>query len=127
MIWKDLKRISRSKRIRLKFDLEQLKDLDVLEIFQAMIGGKFVSLAIMNNEDADMDSMITTFNTTMIEATSEILRKHRQNLGHCRKSWFVRQKQIIKKEKIRTWRILEIQGSEQEHQVVHEKGKTKTE
>ena len=98
-----------------------------MKTFQAILGGKFSPPIIMNNEDTNMDSMITTFNTTMIEATSEILRKHRQNLGHCRKSWFVRQKQIIKKEKIRTWKILEIQESEQEHQVVHEKGKTKTE
>ena len=96
-----------------------------METFQAMIGGKFSPPTIMNNEDTNMDSMITTFNTTMIETTSEILRKHRQNLGHCRKSWSVRQKEIIKKEKIRTRRILEIQGSEQQ-QEVHEKGKTKT-
>ena len=43
-----------------------------------MIGGKFGSLAIRNNEDADMDSMITTFNTTVTETAIEILGKHRQ-------------------------------------------------
>ena len=32
----------------------------------------------MNNEDADKDSMVTTFNTAMIETASEILGKHRQ-------------------------------------------------
>ena len=43
-----------------------------------MIGGGYASLSIMNNEDADMDSMITTFNTAVTETASEILGKHRQ-------------------------------------------------
>ena len=73
-----LKKINKPKHTRLQFDLEQLKDPDVLETFQAMIGGKFAPLTIMNNEGADMDSMITTFNKAMIETASEILGKHRQ-------------------------------------------------
>ena len=32
----------------------------------------------MSNEDTDIDSMITTFNTTVTETASEILGKHRQ-------------------------------------------------
>ena len=43
-----------------------------------MIGGNFAPLTIMNNEDIDMDSMITTFNTAVTETASEILGKHRQ-------------------------------------------------
>ena len=43
-----------------------------------MIGGTFAPLTIMNDEDADMDSMITTFNTAVTETASEILGKHRQ-------------------------------------------------
>ena len=43
-------------------------------------------------------------------------------LGHCRNSWSVRQKERTEKEKIWAWRIWEIQGSEQQHQEVHEKG-----
>ena len=35
--------------MRLKFDIEKLKDPNVLEIFQAMIGGKFAPLTIMAN------------------------------------------------------------------------------
>ena len=54
-----LKRISELKHTRLKFDLEKLKDSNVLEAFQAMIGGKFAPPTIMNDEDTDMDSMIT--------------------------------------------------------------------
>ena len=39
-----LKRISEPKHTRLKCDLEKLKDTNVLETFQAMIGGKFAPL-----------------------------------------------------------------------------------
>ena len=57
-----LKKISKPKHTRLKFDLE-----NVLETFQAMIGGRFAPLTIMSNEDTDIDSMITTFNTAVTE------------------------------------------------------------
>ena len=73
-----LKRISKPKHTRLKFDLEKLKDPNVLETFQAMIGRKFAPLTIMDNKDADLDSMITNFNTAVTETAREILGKHRQ-------------------------------------------------
>ena len=72
------KKISKPKHTRRKFDLEKLKDPNVLETFQAMIGGMFALLTIMSNEDTDIDSMITTFNTAVTETASEILGKHRQ-------------------------------------------------
>ena len=62
----------------LKFDIEKLKDPNVLETFQAMIGRRFAPFTIMSNEDIDIDSMITTFNTAVTETASEILGKHRQ-------------------------------------------------
>ena len=43
-----------------------------------MIGGKFAPLTIMNNEDADMNSMVTTSNTAVTETASEMLSKHYQ-------------------------------------------------
>ena len=46
-----LKRISKPKHTRLKFDLEKLKHPNVLETFQAITGGKFAPLTIMDNED----------------------------------------------------------------------------
>ena len=73
-----LKKISKQKHTRLKLDLKKLKDPSVLETFQAVTGGKFPSLTIMNNEDRDMDTMITTFNTAVTETASEIFGKHRQ-------------------------------------------------
>ena len=73
-----LKQISKPKHTRLKFDLEKLKDPNVLETFQAMIGGRFAPLTIMSNEDTDIDSMITTFNTAVTETSNEIVGKHRR-------------------------------------------------
>ena len=73
-----LKRISKPKHRRLKFDLEKLKDPNVLETFQAMIGWKFALLFILYNKDTDMDSIIATFNTAVTETASEILAKHCQ-------------------------------------------------
>ena len=67
-----LKRNSKPKHTRLKFDLGQLKDPNVLETFQAMTGGKFAPLTNMNNEDIDLDSLITTFNTAVTETASKI-------------------------------------------------------
>ena len=84
-----LKRISNPEDTRLKFDLKKLKDPSVAETFQAIVSGKFAPLTIMNNEDADMDSIITTFITAVMKTASEILGKHRQKkkkLGHCRNS-----------------------------------------
>ena len=73
-----LKRISKPKHRRLKFDLEKLKDPNALETFHAMIRGKFAPLTIMNNESTDLDLMITTFNTAVTETASDILGNHRQ-------------------------------------------------
>ena len=97
------------------------------ETFQTMIGGKFAPLTIMSNEDTDIDSMITTFNTAVTETASEILgkqnqkkkqtnkRKKKKILEHCTNSWSVQQKERTKKEQIWAWRIWELQGGEQQH------------
>ena len=60
-----LKRISKLKHTRVQFDLEKLKDPNVLETSQAMIDGKFALLIIMYSEDTDVDTVITTFNTAV--------------------------------------------------------------
>ena len=72
-----LKKTSKPKHTRLKFDLEKLKDPNVLKTLHAMIGGRFAPLTITCNEDTDIDSMITTFYTAVTETASEILGKHR--------------------------------------------------
>ena len=43
-----------------------------------MTGGRFAPHIIMNNENTDIDSVITTFNTAVTETASEVLGKHRQ-------------------------------------------------
>ena len=43
-----------------------------------MIGGEFAPLTAINNENTDLDLMITTLNTAVTESISEILGKHRQ-------------------------------------------------
>ena len=58
----------------------------MLETFQAIVGGRFAPLTIMSDEDTDIDSMITTFNTAVTETASEILGKEsseEKNLDHC--------------------------------------------
>ena len=89
-----LKKTSKPKHTRLKFELEKLKDPSVLETFQTMTRGKFAPLTIINDKDTDLDSMITTFNTAVTETASEILGKHRleKKKGHSRNSWSVRPK-----------------------------------
>ena len=57
-----------------------MKDPNVLETFQAMIGRESAPLTIMNDADADLDSMITTFKTAVAETASEILGKHRETV-----------------------------------------------
>ena len=48
-----LKKMSKPKHTRLKFDLEKLKDPNMLETFQAMIGRRCAPLTIMSNDDTD--------------------------------------------------------------------------
>ena len=46
--------------------------------FQATIGGKFAPLIGLSDENMDMDTMITTYNTAVTDAASEILGKGRR-------------------------------------------------
>ena len=51
--------------------------------FQATTGGKFVPLIGLNDRDMDIDTMITTYNTTVTVTASAILGKER----HRKKPW----------------------------------------
>ena len=73
-----LKRISKPKPTRIKFDIEKLKDPDVAEAFKAMIGGKFAPLIILDDKYTDVNLLTNTFNKIMIDTASEILGKHRR-------------------------------------------------
>ena len=43
-----------------------------------MIGGKFAPFTLVDNEDADMESMLTALNTAATEIDSDIIGKRRQ-------------------------------------------------
>ena len=68
---------------RLRFDLEKLRDSDVACTFQAMVGGKFTPLIGLSDGDMDIDTMITTYNTAVTDAASEILWKERHRKKPC--------------------------------------------
>ena len=74
-----LKKARKPNQSRLRFDLEKPKDPDpdVARTFQATIGGKFAPLIGLRDEDMDIDTMITTYNTGVTDAASEILGKER--------------------------------------------------
>ena len=71
-----LKRISKPKPTRIKFDIEKLKDPDVAEAFKAMIGGKFAPLIILDDKHTDVNLLTNTFNKIVTDTASEILGKH---------------------------------------------------
>ena len=60
-----LKMARKPNQPRLRFDLEKLRNPDVACTFQAIIGGKLAPLIGLSDEDMDMDTMITTYNTAV--------------------------------------------------------------
>ena len=71
---------------RLRFDLEKLRDPDVACTFQATICGKFTPLSGLRDKDMDINTMITTYNTAVTDAASEILG----NEFHRKMPWVTR-------------------------------------
>ena len=69
-------RLKKPNQQRLRFYLEKLRDPDVVCTFQATIGGKFAPLIGLSDEDMDIDTMITTYNTAVTGAASEILGRN---------------------------------------------------
>ena len=73
-----LKKARKPSQKRLSFDLEKLREPDVACTFQATIGGKFIPLIGLRDEDMDINTMITTYNTAVTDAASKILGKERR-------------------------------------------------
>ena len=71
-----LKEARKTNQPRLRFDLEKLRD-PVACTFQATMGGKFASLIGLRDEELDIDTMITTYNTAVTDSANEILGKKR--------------------------------------------------
>ena len=57
----------------IRFDLEKLNDPTVMSIFQATLGGRFAPLAMLVDEDADLDSMVTHFSKAVTDTAAELL------------------------------------------------------
>ena len=68
---------------RLGFGLEKLREIACT--LQTIISGKFTS-SRNDDIDIDIDTMIITYNTTIVNAASQILGKER----HRRKPWIIR-------------------------------------
>ena len=73
-----LKKARKPNQPRLRFDHKKLRDPDVACTFQATIGGKFAPLIGLRDEDMYIDTMITTYNTAVTDAASEIVGKERR-------------------------------------------------
>ena len=71
-----LKNSTKTTQPRIRFDLEKLNDLTVMNAFQA--GGRFAPLATLVDEDADLDSMVTYFNKAVTDTAAELLGKQRR-------------------------------------------------
>ena len=54
-----------------------------MSAFQATIGGRFAPLAKLEDEDADLDSMVTHFNKAVTDTAAQLLGKKRRK----RKPW----------------------------------------
>ena len=68
-----MKKVRKPNQSRLRFDLEKLRDPHVACTSQATICGKFTPLIGLRDEDMDINTMITTYNTALTDAASEIL------------------------------------------------------
>ena len=80
-----LKKARKPNQPRLRFDFEKLMDPDVAWTFQATIGGKFTPVIGLSDEDMDFHTIITTYNTAVTDAASEILGKERRR----KKPWVI--------------------------------------
>ncbi|MEW8547539.1 MAG: hypothetical protein AB2693_28870 [Candidatus Thiodiazotropha sp.] len=82
-----LKKTRKPTKPRLRFDLEKLRHPDVAGTFSATVGGQFAPLINLRDDDMDIDSLITIYNTAVTDTASEILGKKRRKkkaLGHQR-------------------------------------------
>ena len=74
-----LKNTTRKKGTRIRFDLQKLRDPEVNESFQAMIGGRFAPLSLLNSNELDIETAISTFNEAIIDTATKILGKPKKS------------------------------------------------
>jgi len=64
-----------TKNPRIRFDLEKLKDPEIVEVFQAKIGGKFAALNFL---DSDVDTMAADIKDVLLSSAAEVLGKEKR-------------------------------------------------
>ena len=102
-----LKNSKKPTQPRIRFDHEKPKDPTVMSAFQATIGGRFAPRAMLVDEDADLDSMVTHFNKAVTDTAAELLDKQRRK----RKPWLPL-RSFIYVTKDETWRKREASKKE---------------
>lgn len=65
----------REKGLRLRFDVDKLKDPKIAEIFQAQVGGKFAALTLIDN---DIDTLSNNINDVLTTTAKEVLGQKRR-------------------------------------------------
>ena len=73
-----LKKNKKNGNIRLKFNIDKLKDPTIAEEFKANMGGRFAPLLILAKEDIDLETFTDSFNKAITDTASEVLGKHRK-------------------------------------------------
>ncbi|GFR76981.1 hypothetical protein ElyMa_000497200 [Elysia marginata] len=67
-----------TRKHRFKFEVDKLKDPNILTTLQAIIGGRFAPLLVLDNDqDLTPDDLVETFNETISEEASKLLGKPR--------------------------------------------------
>ncbi|XP_063609075.1 uncharacterized protein LOC134783216 [Penaeus indicus] len=73
-----LKKSNKPKSIRLKFDLDRLRDPDIADSFKAMIGGKFAPLLVLGEDELNLDQTVET----VLETANQVLGKRQKIRNH---------------------------------------------
>ena len=69
-----LKKMKKGDSVRIKFDLEKLKDPEIAKTFQATLGGRFAPLLVV---DQDIQDLTEQFNSAVVDTAKEVLGKQR--------------------------------------------------
>ena len=72
-----LKKNRRQINPRIRYDLEKLRDPNIVELFKANVGGKFAALTLIHD---NIDSLTDTIKTVLHETATEILGNKRKKI-----------------------------------------------
>ena len=56
---------------RIRFDIKKLNDPSVMNAFKASIGCRFAPLAMLVDENTELDSIVTEFNKVVTDTSTE--------------------------------------------------------